>query len=138
VLLSGLTVLSALGIFVDLWIAPIVLPGGSWLCAPLLIATHFAYSVVSLLLVLPVLRRQVTVVIRNELTVERSRSEFYVARQSSLGPNTPANNLDDEEFNCMFDQLEYNKESNAFDRGCVRNCFRFWCAPRTAEQLGDF
>jgi len=137
-MLVGLVLIGALGAVSDVLLTISLVHRGFW-GTELLLALHLAYSVALLALAGPILRIHAGLVSRNELAAEWKRNEFYVARSARSGESVPANDLDDDEFNALFDSFVYDQKRNAYDRGLPKNCFTFWCLPRWApEQLGDF
>ncbi|CAE7666230.1 unnamed protein product [Symbiodinium sp. CCMP2592] len=56
----------------------------------------------------------------------------YVANQTSQGDRIPVEELDDEEYNQLFDEKAciYDESRNRWDKGWSNNCWRFWCWPR--------
>lgn len=105
----------------------------------LVLAGHLTYSLLLFCLAGPILRIHIGLVSRNELANEWKRNEFYVAKRSKRGKDTPVNELSDDEFNALFDDFAYDKRKNKFDKGWTKNCWLFWCTPRSKkEQLGEF
>jgi len=64
-----------------------------------------------------------------------------VANNTSIGDNVPVEDLEDDEYNELFDQdaFVYDRARNPFDNGCFTNCLKFWCQPRwTSDAKGEF
>lgn len=137
-MLIGLVTIGALGIAVDVLLAISLVHKGFWV-DEVLIVLHLGYSVALCVLASPILRIHMGLISRNELAAEWKRNEFYIAKKCKRGEQVPVNELSDEEFNDLFDYFVYDKTKNGFDRGCLKNCYGFWCIPRWhQDQLGEF
>jgi len=138
-MLIGLVSIGVLGTAVDVLLAISMVHKGFWI-DELLIVLHLGYSVALLALASPILRIHVGLVSRNEMAAEWKRNDFYIVKKCKRGENIPVNELtDDDEFNNLFDSFVYDKTKNGFDRGCLKNCWGFWCLPRWhPDQQGDF
>jgi len=138
VMVFGLVLIGIVGTAVDVLLAVSMVHKGFWI-NEVLIAMHMLYSVIILWLAGPIFRIHFGLVSRNELATEWRRNDFYIAVKCKKGENIPVNDLSDEEFNELFDNFKYDKKKNSFDRGCLKNCFMFWCTPRwRRDQLGEF
>jgi len=100
----------------------------------LAVVGHLVWSVAVLGKAGMVLQVHTGLISRNELAAEWSEKLYYVTDDG-----LPVEELSDDEFNRRFDAFVYDASRNDFDRGCMRNCFSFWCVPRWARgQLGEF
>ena len=63
---------------------------------------------------------------------EWKKNEHYVANNTSIGDNVPVEDLEEDEYNELFDRdaFVYDGTRNPFDNGCFTNCLNFWCQPR--------
>ena len=64
-----------------------------------------------------------------------------MANNTSLGDNVPVEQLDDDEYNELFDAglFVYDRTKNSFDEGTASNCFKFWCMARwPADEKGEW
>merc|ERR1719410_1275993 len=94
-----------------------------------LMMVHAAYSFVLVYLGFPILKIHVELVLRNELAHEWKRNMHEVVIKN--GKKVKANDLDEEEFNLLFDDFRYDPEMNDFDsHSSFRNCAIFWCTAR--------
>eukprot|EP00439_Symbiodinium_sp_Y106_P020867 s7297_g2.t1 len=143
---------------------PLIIPvwhGTGWLfgCAPgtegnveaeIAVVLHLAFSVILLAIEVPILRIFIGLVSRivgdiivgsgNELGQEWKNNVHYVANHTSQGDGIPVHELDDEEYNQLFDEKAfiYDPSRNRWDKGFATNCWNFWCWPRwPAGELGD-
>jgi len=141
VMCSGLTLIGIAGGILDIVLAITewTQTEMTWQTLAILLA-HCGYSIALTTLVGPILRIHIGLVSRNELAAEWKRNDFYVVSVDGRGgQDTPVNELSDDEFNARFDSFAYDRKRNAFDRGCMGNCYGFWCIPRwKAKQMGDF
>mmetsp|Transcript_6318 Transcript_6318/g.16947 ORF Transcript_6318/g.16947 Transcript_6318/m.16947 type:complete len:510 (-) Transcript_6318:120-1649(-) len=139
IMVGGLVATGIFGALVDfVLVVATARDGKHWLIAcP--VALHLAYSVALVSLAGPILRLHVGFVCRNELANEWKRNDFYVITNARTGKIVPVNDLTDDEFNDQFDNFEYDRSRNAFDKDLAANCLAFWCTPRwTPGQLGEF
>ncbi|CAK9021053.1 unnamed protein product [Durusdinium trenchii] len=139
-MLFGLLLIGVLGLVIDLWLAILIAQKG-FMESEIIVALHLAYSVALLAIDWPICRIHLGLVSRNELAQEWKKNENYVANNTTLGDNIPVEELDDEEYNELFDKeaFVYDKTRNPFDHGCPTNCFNFWCKPRwSSDAKGEF
>lgn len=102
-----------------------------------IIGLHVIYAVIIVYFAGPILRIHAGFVSRNELNAEWKRNDFQVVREA--GVKTSVNDLDDDDYNRLFDEFVYDPTQNEFDKGCATNCFMFWCQSRWSKnQLGEF
>lgn len=134
---TGLVLIAVLGTAIDLVALIAVFSKGNWL-QRIVVILHLIYSLILMALAGPILRIHVGLVSRNELASEWKRNEFYVV-PGKHGENIPVNELSDDEFNNRFDTFKYDPRKNVFDRGCIENCWSFWCISRwPPSQMGEF
>ena len=139
-MLTGLTLISCLGIVIDLWVAVLVVKEGV-LQSAILVALHLAYSSALLAIEGPMLKIHAGLISRNETAQEWKKKQNYVANDTSLGDDVPVDQLDDDEYNELFDQdaFVYDRTRNPFDKGIPSNCLKFWCMPRwTADENAEW
>ena len=139
-MLIGLTLISFVGIVVDLWVAVLVAREGV-LQSKVFVALHLAYSISLLPIEGPMLTIHAGLICRNETAQEWKKKQNYVANDTSLGDNVPVEQLDDDEYNDLFDQdaFVYDRTRNPFDKSIPSNCFNFWCMPRwPADENGEW
>ena len=139
-MLMGLTLISFVGIVVDLWVAVLVAKEGA-LQSEVFVALHLAYSISLLAIEGPMLTIHAGLICRNETAQEWKKKQNYVANDTSLGDDVPVEQLDDDEYNDLFDQdaFVYDRTRNPFDKGILSNCFNFWCMPRwPADENGEW
>jgi len=101
---------------------------------------HCAYSLAFAYYVVPIFRKHVGFVSRNELAQDWKSDSFYIIHDAVTGEPIAVNTLEDEdEYNAHFDSFQYDRTRNPWDKGCPKNCGLFWCTPRWADgQLGEF
>lgn len=130
-MLSGLTMISALGMIVDVLVAILTARDG-FMGAMIIVLLHLAYSIVLLGVVGPMFNIHIGLVSRNELAQEWKNNKHYIVTNSSKGENVPVHDLDDDEYNELFDAdaFVYARSSNEWDKGCPDNCLSFWCNAR--------
>eukprot|EP00928_Gymnodinium_smaydae_P047160 TRINITY_DN31460_c0_g1_i1.p1 TRINITY_DN31460_c0_g1~~TRINITY_DN31460_c0_g1_i1.p1 ORF type:complete len:386 (-),score=61.47 TRINITY_DN31460_c0_g1_i1:180-1337(-) len=134
----GLAIIGILGTILDVVMLYLLLRKGDWKDF-VLIGLHLGYSVALVCLAGPILRIHIGLVSRNELAAEWKANKFYVATVSKRGNNIAANDLSDDEFNELFENLAYDKSRNSFDKGWSTNCWTFWCRSRWKPgELGEF
>ncbi|CAJ1372344.1 unnamed protein product [Effrenium voratum] len=139
-MLIGLTSIGLLGIVIDLWLAVLIAEKG-FMDSEIVVVLHLAYSIALLFIEWPICRIHVGLVSRNETAQEWKKNENYVANNTSLGDKVPVEELDDDEYNELFDKdaFVYDRTRNPFDKGAASNCFNFWCMPRwPADEKGDW
>ncbi|CAJ1449740.1 unnamed protein product [Effrenium voratum] len=139
-LLMCLTLISFLGIMIDLWVAVLVAEMDD-LQREIIVVLHLAYSIALLAIEGPMLRIHVGLISRNETAQEWKKKQNYVAHDTSLGDDVPVEQLDDDEYNSLFDQdaFVYDRTMNPFDKGILSNCWSFWCMPRwPADENGEW
>lgn len=102
-----------------------------------LIGFHIVYAVIIVYFAGPILRIHAGFISRNELNSEWKRNAFQVVRVE--GVKTCVNDLEDDDYNRLFDEFVYDPKQNEFDKGCSSNCMKFWCESRWSKsQLGEF
>mmetsp|Transcript_79292 Transcript_79292/g.201817 ORF Transcript_79292/g.201817 Transcript_79292/m.201817 type:complete len:426 (+) Transcript_79292:44-1321(+) len=137
-MLIGLVAIGVFGATVDVILAISMVHKGFWI-DELAIMLHLGYSITLLALAGPIFRIHFGLLSRNELAAEWKSNEFYIAKKCKRGDHVSVNDLSDDEFNNLFDSFVYDQSKNSFDRGCLKNCYGFWCIPRWApDQQGDF
>ncbi|CAE7372712.1 AKR1 [Symbiodinium necroappetens] len=136
-MLVGLCLLGLFGITLDGYLALLLAKKGLWE-AEVAVVSHLAFSVGLLAIEVPIFRIHIGLVSRNELGHEWKNNLHYVANQTSMGDGIPVHELDDDEYNELFDQkaFVYDKTRNHWDEGCATNCWKFWCWPRWPAALG--
>lgn len=138
-MVGGLVSIGVFGTLLDFFLVIATAREGKHWVVAFLLALHLAYSVTLVSLAGPIFRLHLGFVSRNELANEWKRNDFYVITNARTGKVVPVNDLTDDEFNDHFDNFEYDKKRNAFDKDLVANCLAFWCTPRwTPGQLGEF
>jgi len=138
-MLCGLVAIGILGIILDVFLLITTAREMDHWTTSLLLVLHLAYSLILTSLVGPIFRLHVGFISRNELANEWKRHDYYVIPSKQTGKPIPVNELSDDEFNERFDNFEYDKTRNPFDRGTCSNCWAFWCIPRWSRgQLGEF
>ena len=100
---------------------------------------HLGFSVGLLAIEVPVFKIHIGLVSRNELGQEWKNNLNYVANQTSMGDGIPVEELDDEEYNHLFDEkaFVYDKSWNRWDQGFSINCWNFWCWSCCARTIGE-
>ena len=139
-MLVGLCLIGLFGVILDGYLALLLAKKGLWE-AEIAVVLHLAFSVVLLAIEVPIFQTHIGLVSRNELAEEWKNNLNYVANQTSMGDGIPVEDLDDEEYNQLFDAkaFVYDKSRNRWDQGCSSNCWNFWCWPRwPAGELGEF
>lgn len=143
-LVAGLLLIAMLGIIVDIWLLVLIAENHrieSEIVAEILVGLHFGYSIALLKFVWPIFNIHLGLVSRNETAKEWRHKEHYVAHNTTMGDNIYVHDLNDDEFNILFDMdaFEYDPSRNPFDRGCPLNWYNFWCQPRwPSDAMGDF
>lgn len=130
-MLFGLTMISALGMVVDTSVAILTARDG-FIGMLVIVLLHLAYSLVLCGIVAPMFNIHIGLVSRSELAQEWKTNKHCIAKSSSQGENVPVHDLDDDEYNELFDAdaFEYDPSSNEWDKGCTDNCLSFWCTAR--------
>ena len=139
-MLIGLTLIGFLGIVIDLWVA-VAIAKMDVLQSEIIVALHLAYSIALVAIEGPMLNIHAGLISRNETAHEWKKKQNYVANDTSLGDDVPVEQLDDDEYNNLFDQdaFVYDRTRNPFDKGVPSNCFHFWCMPRwPADENGEW
>ena len=140
IMVGGLLLIGVLGIMVDIWLAILIAEKG-FFQFEIIVALHLGYSVALLAIDGPIFKIHFGLISRNEMAQEWKKKEHYVANNTSIGDNVPVEDLEDDEYNELFDQdaFVYARARNPFDNGCFTNCLNFWCQPRwTSEAKGEF
>jgi len=129
-MLLGLFAIAVLGMAVDVWLAVLIGRKG-FMDTEIIVLFHLAYSIVLLAIAGPICRIHVGLVSRNETAQEWKNNGSYVAL-NKRGEKTPVMELDDDEYNDLFDAdaFMYDSSRNQWDKGCFSNCFVFWCNSR--------
>jgi len=125
----GLVVISLSGMVVDGWLAILIAQKG-FLDTEIIVLLHLAYSIVLLVVAGPICKIHVGLVSRNETAQDWKNNIFYIANNTKQGHNVPVGELDDNEFNALFDAFVYDPRRNPWDNGCPGNCWGFWCNAR--------
>ncbi|CAE7548755.1 PFA3 [Symbiodinium sp. CCMP2592] len=137
-MLIGLCLIGLLGVALDGYLALLLATKGLWE-AEVAVVLHLAFSVVLLAIEVPIFQIHVGLVSR--IVAGQLFSDKAKANQTSMGDGVPVEELDDEEYNQLFDEkaFVYDKTRNRWDKGWSNNCCNFWCWPRwPAGELGEF
>ena len=140
IMVGGLLLIGVLGIMVDIWL-PILIAEKGFFQFEIIVALHLGYSVALLAIDWPIFKIHFGLISRNEMAQEWKKKEHYVANNTSIGDNVPVEDLEDDEYNELFDQdaFVYDRARNPFDNGCFTNCLNLWCQPRwTSDAKGEF
>eukprot|EP00933_Yihiella_yeosuensis_P032569 TRINITY_DN26190_c0_g1_i1.p1 TRINITY_DN26190_c0_g1~~TRINITY_DN26190_c0_g1_i1.p1 ORF type:complete len:387 (-),score=39.70 TRINITY_DN26190_c0_g1_i1:246-1406(-) len=141
-MVMGLALISVLGMAIDAWLAILIAKKGKgFLDVEIIVLSHLGYSCILLFISGPIMKIHWGLVSRNETAQEWKKSDFYVAVSKKNGMEVSVHELDDEEFNELFDldAFRYDQSRNIWDQGCLRNWGLFWCHPRwPAGELGEF
>ena len=140
IMVGGLLLIGVLGIMVDIWLAILIAEKG-FFESEIVVALHLGYSVALLAIDGPIFKIHFGLISRNEMAQEWKKNEHYVANNTSIGDNVPVEDLEDDEYNELFDRdaFVYDRTRNPFDNGCFTNCLNFWCQPRwTSDAKGEF
>ena len=140
IMVAGLLLIGVLGIMVDIWLAILIAEKG-FFKFEIVVALHLGYSVALLKIDWPILKIHFGLISRNEMAQEWKKKDHYVANNTSIGDNVPVEDLEDDEYNELFDRdsFVYDRTKNPFDNGCFTNCLNFWCQPRwTSDEKGEF
>ena len=140
IMVAGLLLIAVLGIMVDVWLAILIAEKG-FFKFEIVVALHLGYSVALLAIDWPISKIHFGLISRNEMAQEWKKKEHYVANNTSIGDNVPVEDLEDDEYNELFDRdsFVYDRTRNPFDNGCFTNCLNFWCQPRwTSDEKGEF
>mmetsp|Transcript_18 Transcript_18/g.50 ORF Transcript_18/g.50 Transcript_18/m.50 type:complete len:358 (-) Transcript_18:47-1120(-) len=136
-MLIGFVTISISDVLIDLLLVPVHLSRGAY-GSELLCLVHLLYSAYFAWYATPLLRQHAAFVMRNELTQEWKRDDYYVVYDEH-GNKTHVNDLDTEDYNRLFDEFQYDPSLNPYDKGWVHNCLVFWTTSRhDEEQAGDF
>ncbi|CAE7257994.1 unnamed protein product [Symbiodinium natans] len=109
--------------------------------AEIMVVLHLAASLALLAIEVPIFKIHLGLVSRNELAQEWKHNIHYIANGTSQGDSIPVEDLDDDEYNDLFDKgaFIYDPTRNPWDKGCSMNCWNFWCWPRwPAGEKGEF
>lgn len=137
---------AVLGVAMDLALAPAYYcaHGPGWHTAPWYpsiqgaLVVHLVVQAILAYYAIPILRLHVGFVSRNELAQEWKEDTNYVVFDENGEPRD-IDDLDEEEYDELYDDFVYVKERNVWDQGCMRNWMLFWCAPRCdPAELGEF
>ena len=145
IVVGGLLLIGVLGIMVDIWLAILIAEKG-FFKFEILVALHLGYSVALVAIDGPIFKIHFELISRNEMAQEWKKNEHYVANNTSIGDNVPVEDLEDDEYNELFDSDSFaivhkgvTVEEHPFDNGCFTNCLNFWCQPRwTSDEKGEF
>ena len=68
----------------------------------------------------PIFKIHFGLISRNEMAQEWKKNEHYVANNTRIGDNVPVEDLEDDEYNELFDRdaFVYDRTRNPFDNGC--------------------
>eukprot|EP00438_Fugacium_kawagutii_P034739 Skav230823 [mRNA] locus=scaffold851:444816:445409:+ [translate_table: standard] len=139
-MVGGLVMIALIGIVVDVWLA-VLIAKKSFCGGDIIVLLHLGYSLGLLNTAGPIFKIHFGLVSRNETAKEWKKKQHYVANNTTIGDNIPVEELDDDEYNEFFDDdaFVYSPSMNSFDKGCLVNCFNFWCSPRwIADAKGEF
>ena len=140
-MILSLVAIAVLSMIIDLFLAIILIAERGIIRTEILLAIHLLYSAALFTTVGPIAQIHVGLISRNELAYEWKQKHFYVANKTSKGDNVPVEELDDEEYNDLFDrgQFLYDASKNPYDRGCCKNWIAFFCQPRWGSAAeGEF
>jgi len=138
-MLCGLVAIGVLGFLLDVFLLITTAREIDHWIRTIFLVLHLAYSLILTSLVGPIFRLHVGFISRNELANEWKRHDYYIITSRQTGKPISVNELSDDEFNERFDDFEYDKTKNPFDRGTCSNCWAFCCTPRWSRgQLGEF
>ena len=146
IMVGGLLLIGVLGIMVDIWLAILIAEKG-FFKFEIVVALHFGYSVALLAIDGPIFKIiqdpfWTDVKERDGPGIEEERAlRHYVANNTSIRDNVPVEDLEDDEYNELFDRdaFAYDRARNPFENGCFTNCLNFWCQPRwTSDEKGEF
>ena len=140
IMVGGLLLIGVLGIMVDIWLAILITEKGFYEFE-IVVALHLGYSVALLAIDGPIFKIHFGLISRNETAQGWKKNEHYVANNTSIGDNVPVEDLEDDEYNELFDRdaFVYDRTRNPFDNGCFANCLNFWCQPRwSSDAKGEF
>ena len=141
VMVGGLLLIGVLGIMVDIWLA-ILIAEKSFFKFEIVVALHLGYSVALLAIGGPIFKIHFGLISRNEMAQEWKKKVFFLLPfLSSIGDNVPVEDLEDDEYNELFDRdaFVHDRRRNPFDNCCFTNCLNFWCQPRwTSDVNGEF
>ena len=140
IMVAGLLLIGVLGIMVDIWLAILIAEKG-FFKFEIVVALHLGYSVALLKIDWPIFKIHFGLISRNEMAQEWKKKDHYVANNTSIGDNVPVEDLEDDEYNELFDRdsFVYDRTKNPFDNGCFTNCLNFWCQPRwNSDEKGEF
>ena len=142
-MLIGLTLIAVLGVIIDPALTVLAYKkSGVQILPDIILVLHWIYSLILLFFEGEIFIIHVGLVSRNETAQEWKKNNHYVAHDTSKGDNIRVESLSDsDEYNELLDQgaFVYSPEANSFDKGCLMNCWNFWCQPRWDSQArGDF
>eukprot|EP00439_Symbiodinium_sp_Y106_P049768 s3048_g6.t1 len=105
-MLIGLCLIGLFGVALDGYLALLLAKKGLWE-AEVAVVLHLAFSVILLAIEVPIFQIHIGLVSRNELAQEWKNNLHYVANQTSMGDGVPVEELDDEEYNQLFDEKAF-------------------------------
>eukprot|EP00439_Symbiodinium_sp_Y106_P031058 s3835_g3.t1 len=116
-MLIGLCLIGLFGVALDGYLALLLAKKGLWE-AEVAVVLHLAFSVLLLAIEVPIFQIHIGLVSRNELAQEWKNNLNYVANQTSMGDGIPVEELDDEEYNQLFDEkaFVYDKDRSHSQR----------------------
>jgi len=133
-----LSIVACVGILADVALLAFLWHATNW-WQKVCLLLHCAYSLVFAYFVVPIFRKHVGFVSRNELAQDWKSDSFYIIHDAVTGEPRAVKTLEEEEYNLYFDTFQYDGTLNPWDKGCPKNCGIFWCRPRwTDGQLGEF
>merc|ERR1712151_87047 len=127
-MLIGLVIVLLFGVLIDMILLIHILSTAGiqdWQVIVVLFL-HLLYSMGFGYYVIPIFRLHVGFISRNELGYEWKKDFFYVVEDRLTGSPVWVGDLDEDEFDDMFDSFQYDKTLNQWDKGCLQNCFAFW------------
>jgi len=137
-MLIGFVAVAVCDAVLDLILIPMHFTTGTW-TAEILLLLHFVYSSYFAWYATPLLRQHTAFICRNELTQEWKKDEFYIVYSEITGEKISVNELENEEYNRLFDRFIYDPSRNPFDKGWVQNCLTFWFTDRSdPNEWGEF
>mmetsp|Transcript_80145 Transcript_80145/g.217011 ORF Transcript_80145/g.217011 Transcript_80145/m.217011 type:complete len:366 (+) Transcript_80145:37-1134(+) len=137
IMLLGFVTTAVADTIVDLILVPVHFVSGTW-TAEFLCLLHLCYSIYFAWYSAPLLRQHTAFIMRNELTQEWKRDDYYVV-VGPTGEKIAVTDLDAEDYNRLFDEFEYDSSRNPFDKGWVDNCISFWTRSRDdPDEWGEF
>eukprot|EP00434_Breviolum_minutum_P002386 symbB.v1.2.002110.t1/scaffold114.1/size323002/16 len=114
IMVGGLLLIGVLGIMVDIWLAILITEKGFYEFE-IVVALHLGYSVALLAIDGPIFKIHFGLISRNETAQEWKKNEHYVANNTSIGDNVPVEDLEDDEYNELFDRFSSMRQVSAPD-----------------------